>query len=222
VSKPFALVIGAGPGLGRSSALRFARAGYDIALVARTEKSVSELAEEVTKAGVDVGWAAVDIADADALGAAVRRFLEHTGRIDVLHYNPSALRMARPRDLTAGDLLADLAVGTAGLLTAVRAALPTLLEQRTGTVLVTGSGAADHPWPDAASLGPQKAAVRNLTQSLAADLKPDGVHVATVTVRGDIAPGTATSPDAVADVLFELAEETAGEPARWRTVVDLS
>jgi NADP-dependent 3-hydroxy acid dehydrogenase YdfG len=221
VSKPFALVIGAGPGLGRSSALRFARAGYDIALVARTEKSVSELAEEVTKAGVDVGWATVDIADADALDAAVRRFLEHTGRIDVLHYNPSVLRMALPRDLTAGDLLADLAVGTAGLLTAVRAALPTLLEQRTGTVLVTGSGSADHPWPDAASLGPQKAAIRNLTQSLAADLKADGVHVATVTVRGDLTPGTATSPDAVADVLFGLAEETAGDPAGWRTVVDL-
>ena len=183
---------------------------------------MSELAEEVTKAGVDVGWAAVDIADADALDAAVRRFLEHTGRIDVLHYNPSVLRMTRPRDLTAADLLADLAVGTAGLLTAVRAALPTLLEQRTGTVLVTGSGAADHPWPDATSLGPQKAAIRNLTQSLAADLKADGVHVATVTVRGDLTPGTATSPDAVADVLFGLTEETAGDPARWRTVVDLS
>jgi NADP-dependent 3-hydroxy acid dehydrogenase YdfG len=221
VSKPFALVIGAGPGLGRSSALRFARAGYDIALVARTEKAVSALADEVTKAGVDVGWAATDISDAEALGRAVGRFVEYTGRIDVLHFNPSATRMARPRDLTAAELLADLAVGTAGLLTAVRAALPTFLAQRTGTVLVTGSGVADRPFTEAASLGVQKAAVRNLTQALAVDLKTDGIHVANVNVRGNLTPGTPTSPDAVADVCYALVEETAGDPAGWRSVVDV-
>jgi NADP-dependent 3-hydroxy acid dehydrogenase YdfG len=222
VSKPFALVVGAGPGLGRSSALRFARAGYDIALVARNEKVVSALADEVTKAGVDVGWAALDISDSDALGAAVGRFVQHTGRVDVVHFNPSTVRMTRPRDLTAAQLLADLSVGTAALLTAVQGVLPTLIEQRTGTILVTGSGVADYPFTEAASLGVQKAAIRNLTQVLAADLKADGVHVATVTVRGNLTPGTSTSPDAVADVLVELAEETAGDPASWRTVVDLS
>ena len=149
--------------------------------------------------------------------------VEHTGRVDVLHFNPSAVREARARDLTAAQLLADLAVGTAGLLTAVHAVLPTLLEQRTGTVLVTGSGVADHPFPGFASLGVQKAAVRNLTQALAADLRPEGIHVATVTVqRPAHADGTPTAPDAVADVLFALTEETSGDPAAWRTVVDLS
>ena len=222
MSKPIAIVIGAGPGLGRSSALRFARAGYDVGLVSRTENKVRTLAEEVTAAGVDVGWAAADIADPEALSGAVRRMAEHTGRVDVLHFNPSVEREARPRELTAQQLLADLAVGTAGLLTAVQAALPTLLEQRTGTVLVTGSGVADHPFTGLASLGVQKAAIRNLTQALAEDLKPEGVHVATVTVRGNLTPGTPTGPDAVADVLFELVEETAGDPSKWRSVVDLS
>jgi NADP-dependent 3-hydroxy acid dehydrogenase YdfG len=222
VSKPIAVVIGAGPGLGRASALRFARAGYDVGLVSRREETVKALAEEVTAVGVDVGWAAVDIADAEELGGAVRRMVEHTGRIDVLHFNPAAAREARPRELTAPQLLADLAVGVGGLLTAVQAALPKLLEQHTGTVLVTGSGVADHPFPDFASLGVQKAAVRHLVQVLAADLQPEGIHVATVTVRGDLKPGTPTSPDAVADVLFALTEETAGDQSAWRTVVDLS
>ena len=221
MSSPIALVIGAGPGLGRSTALRFARAGYDIGLVSRREETVKKLADEVTAVGVDVGWAAADIADADALGGAIRRMAEHTGRVDVLHFNPSAVREARPRDLTASQLLSDLAVGTAGLLTAVQAALPALLAQHTGTILVTGSGVADHPFTGFASLGVQKAAIRNLTQALAADLKPEGIHVATVTVRGDLERGTPTSPDAVADVLFGLARETAGDPANWRTLVEL-
>jgi NADP-dependent 3-hydroxy acid dehydrogenase YdfG len=222
VSKPIALVVGAGPGLGRASALRFARAGYDVGLVSRREETVRALAEEVSAAGSDAGWAAVDIADAEALDAALRRMAEHTGRVDVVHYNPSAMREARPRELTAPQLLADLAVGTAGLLTAVQAVLPTLLEQRTGTVLVTGSGVADQPFPAAASLGVQKAAVRNLVTAMAADLGPEGIHVATVTVRGYLTPGTSTGPEAVADALFELAEETAGDPGAWRTVVDLA
>jgi NADP-dependent 3-hydroxy acid dehydrogenase YdfG len=222
VSKPIAIVIGAGPGLGRASALRFARAGYDIGLVSRREDTVQKLAEEVTGAGVDAGWAAADIADPEALGGAIRRMAEHTGRVDVLHFNPSVTREVRPRDLTPDQLLADLAVGTAGLLTAVRAVLPTMLEQRTGTVLVTGSGLADHPHPAIPSAGVQKAAVRNLTLALAADLAPEGIHVATVTVYGELRGGSATtSQAAVADVLFDLVEETAGDPAAWRTHVEL-
>jgi NADP-dependent 3-hydroxy acid dehydrogenase YdfG len=221
VSKPIALVIGAGPGLGRASALRFARAGYDVGLVSRREETVRTLAEEVSAAGADAGWAAADIADAEALGNAIRRMAEHTGRVDVLHFNPSAVREASARELTAAQLLADLAVGTAGLLTAVQAALPTLLDQHTGTILVTGSGVADHPFPAFASLGVQKAAIRNLTLAMAADLKPEGIHVATVTVRGNLEEGTPTSPTAVADVLFALAEETAGDPSGWRAHVEL-
>jgi NADP-dependent 3-hydroxy acid dehydrogenase YdfG len=222
VSKPIALVIGAGPGLGRASALRFARAGYDIGLVSRREETVKKLADEVSAAGADAGWAAADIADPEALGGAIRRMAEHTGRVDVLHFNPSAGREANTRELTAAQLLADLAVGTAGLLTAVQAALPTLLQQHTGTILVTGSGVADNPFPAMASLGVQKAAVRNLTLAMAADLRPEGIHVATVTVRGYLQAGTPTSPEAVADVLFALTQETAGDPAAWRTHVDLA
>lgn len=220
-----AVIVGAGPGIGGSVAKRFAALGFDIGLISRDEGQVKALAAEVEAAGPEgtgVGWGAVDVADAERLHATIARMVEHTGRVDVLHVNPSAFRPARPRDLTAADLLADLAVGVAPLLTAVQAVLPKMLEQRTGTILATGSGVADRPDPGAASLGVQKAGLRNLVRTLAEDLRPEGIHVATLTVHGLLDTEGPFSPARIADALVDLAAETAGDPAHWRTVADLT
>jgi NAD(P)-dependent dehydrogenase (short-subunit alcohol dehydrogenase family) len=161
------------------------------------------------------------VADSDALAAAVGSLVGLAGRVDVALHNLSAWRAAAALDLAPGDLLADLSVGAASLLTLAQAVVPAMRAAGRGTVLATGSGAADHPSPGAASLGPQKAALRVLIRSLAAELRPDGIHAATVAVRGAIAEGTPLAPDRIADVFAELVAETGGPPARWRTVVDL-
>ena len=173
------IIVGAGPGIGTAAARRFAADGYEIGLVARSEDRLASLASQLQADGAKVGWVAADMADEASLGGGLSQMIEHTGRVDVLLHNASVYREVAPRHLEAAGLLADLAVGTASLLTMVRAALPALLAQRTGTILATGSGAADNPSPGAASLGVQKAALRTLVQVLAADLAPDGIHVAT-------------------------------------------
>ena len=107
---------------------------------------------------------------------------EAWGRIDVLHFNPSAYREKDPLELTVPELLEDVALGVGALLTAVQAARPFLVAG--SRVSVTGSMAADRPWHGAASLGVQKAGVRNLVHSLDATLAPDGIRAVSVTVRG--------------------------------------
>jgi NADP-dependent 3-hydroxy acid dehydrogenase YdfG len=220
MSNPVMVIIGAGPGMGLAVARRFASAGYDIGLIGRDAGKTEELAGTLEREGAQVGWAAVDVADAPELTAVLRRMTEHTGRLDVLLFNPSAFRACTATQVTAADLLADLAVGTAPLLTAVQAVLPLLREQHTGTVLATGSGAADTPSPGAASLGPQKAALRSLVQELAVELGAAGIHVATVTVHGNLKEGTPFAPSLIAETFFALVEQTHGDPAKWETVVD--
>lgn len=197
------LVVGAGPGVGASVARRFGREGYDVALVARTGEALERLGEELQAEGVTAGWAAVDITDAPALTAAVTRFGEHRGRIDALHFNPSAFRHKDPLALSPAELLEDLGVGVAPLLTAVQAARPFM---PTGSrVTATGSMAADHPWHEACSLGTQKAALRNLVRSLDTTLAPAGIRAVSVTVRGTLAPDTPFSPERVADAVYAAA-----------------
>jgi NADP-dependent 3-hydroxy acid dehydrogenase YdfG len=221
VSAPFALVVGAGPGVSAALARRLGAAGFRIGLVARDEQRLAELAAPLRAEGVDARTAAADAGDADALTQAVAGLAREAGRLDVLHYNPSQYRAGGATEVSASDLLDDLAVGAAGLLTAVRAGLPHLLD-RGGTVTATGSGAADRPMRGALTLGVQKAALRALVQGLALELTPRGVHVATVTVRGTVRPDTPFSPDAVAAALAGLVEQTAGPREAWTTLAELT
>ncbi len=210
MSNPVIVVVGAGPGVGASVARRFGHAGYDVALLARTAPALQQLGERLQADGVTAGWARVDVTDADELTAAIRRFAEHASRIDVLHFNPSAFRQEDPLQLTADELLDDVHLGVAALLPAVQAARPFLPEG--ARVTATGSMAADRPWHEAASLGVQKAGLRNLVRSLDATLKPHGIRAVSVTVNGTLAVGTRFDPDRVADAIYAAA---ARPDAEW-------
>jgi hypothetical protein len=90
-----------------------------------------------------------------------------------------------------------------------------------GTVLVTGGGSADRPIPSMATLGVQKAALRALVEVQCRALAPEGVHVATATIRGLVGEDKQIHPDRIAGLYAELVTETAGPPENWRTVVDV-
>jgi NAD(P)-dependent dehydrogenase (short-subunit alcohol dehydrogenase family) len=200
------LVVGAGPGLGAAVARRFGREGWVVELLARRRDALARLASDLQAEGIDAAWTAVDIADDAALTRAVAAVTERRGRVDVLHFNPSVFRMADPLHLTAPELLADLHVGAAALLTAVQAARPAFAPG--SRVTVTGSMAADQPWHEACSLGAQKAALRNLVRSLDRALSEEGVRAASLTVNGTLAPdepGSPFSPERVADALYAVA-----------------
>jgi len=219
---PHLLVVGAGPGIAAATARRFGRHGYAVGLVARREEALIELQAALAGDGVLVGRAPAEAGDPASLTAAVQLLVETFGPVDVLLYNVSVGRQAAVPELRPEDLLADLAAGAVGLQTAVRAVLPGMRQAGSGTVLVTGSGAADRPIPSMATLGVQKAALRALVELQARALAPEGVHVATVTIRGLVGEDAQIHPDRIADLSAELAAETAGPAESWRTVVDVT
>jgi NAD(P)-dependent dehydrogenase (short-subunit alcohol dehydrogenase family) len=210
------IVVGAGPGVGGSVARRFGRDGYDVGLIGLGE-TLEPLGTGLQSEGVTTGWTEADVADASALRAAVERLAGHSGRVDVLHFNPSAFRQKDPLQLTVSELLQDVALGVGGLLTAVQAARPFMSSG--ARITATGSVAADRPWHEAASLGVQKAGLRNLVQSLDRTLAPDGIRAVSVTVDGVLAPKDPSSPfhpDRVADVIHAAAAQAEGA---WRSEV---
>ena len=217
MSRPVIVVVGAGPGVSGSVARRFAREGYDVALLGIDEDQLRQLAGELEELGATVGHAVADVTDAEEAAAAVRRFGDHTGRIDVLHFNPSAFREKDPLALTVPELLEDVALGVGALLTAVQAARPYMSSG--GRVTVTGSMAADQPSKAAASLGVQKAGLRNLVHSLDATLEPDGIRAVSVTVRGTLGREGAFTPHRVADAIWDAAHQ---DEAGWRSEVPYS
>jgi NAD(P)-dependent dehydrogenase (short-subunit alcohol dehydrogenase family) len=214
MSAPVIVIVGAGPGLGAAIAHRFGRAGYAVALISRDESQVEALGKELQASDVTAGWTGVDITDGEAFRAAVDRFGGFSGTIDHLHFNPSAFREKDPLELTPDELLQDVRLGVGALLDAVQAARPHMTAG--GRVTATGSMAADRPWNRAASLGVQKAGLRNLMFSIDTTLEPAGIRAMSLTVRGTLAAGTPFDVSHVADALFDAARR---DGADWTTEV---
>jgi NAD(P)-dependent dehydrogenase (short-subunit alcohol dehydrogenase family) len=208
------MVVGAGPGVSGSVARRFAREGHDVALLGIDEQVLADLGAELRSLGASAEWSVADLTDAEAAGAEITKLGERFGRVDVLHFNPSAFREKDPLSLTVPELLEDVALGVGALLTTVQSARPFM--SAGGRITVTGSMAADKPWNKAASLGVQKAGVRNLVHSLDTTLEPDGIRAVSVTVRGTLSREGPFTPDQVADALWSAVHQ---DEADWRTEV---
>ena len=212
-----AIIVGAGPGVSGSFSRLLADDDWDVGLLGAAQDVLDELAEDLRGRGSTVGTALADVTDTDAATAAVTRMAEHTGRVDLVHFNPSAFREKDPLELTVPELLQDVALGVGALLTVVQAARPFM--SAGARITVTGSMAADEPWNRAASLGVQKAGVRNLVRSIDATLEPDGIRAVSVTVRGTLAKEGPFTPDRVAEALFAAMNQ---DEATWQTEVPYS
>lgn len=199
---------GAGPGLGRSLALNFARHGLDVVLVARDRLRLQGLAEEVEAAGVTASVVAADAADGPRLTAALLDVVG-SGPVRILAYN-AMLSAGSLGGVSVDDLRASSEVNLHAPVLAVQA-LRSQLRAAGGSVLLTGGGVALQPMGSLGVLSAGKAAIRAAAYALAAELEPEGVKVRTVTVAGRIQPGTRLDPDRVAEV-FWVAHETSGGP----------
>ena len=145
----------------------------------------------------------VDLTDPPAVDREIARIGAEVGELALVHFNPSTFREADPLTLTPAQLAEDVSLGVGALLTVVQAALPFMGQG--ARVTVTGSMAADKPWSGAASLGVQKAGVRNLVHSLDDVLQPKGMRAVSLTVCGSLASEGPFSPDRVGDALWAAA-----------------
>jgi NAD(P)-dependent dehydrogenase (short-subunit alcohol dehydrogenase family) len=202
------VVIGAGPGIGLAVARRFARDGMPVAAIARSQATLDGVVAALAPTGVPVLGIPADAADETGLLAALAAANARFGPPGVLVYNAAVIRPDAPGELSARAHLDAWAVNVGGALIAAGAVLPAMAERGSGTFLLTGG--MPEPKPAYVSLSLGKAGVRALTAILDAQYGPSGVHVATVTVDGAVAPGGPFDPDDIAEHYARLHGEPAG------------
>jgi NAD(P)-dependent dehydrogenase (short-subunit alcohol dehydrogenase family) len=199
------LVVAAGPGLGRSVALRFAREGYAVGLLARSTDALADLVAEVGAAGAPaVAVAAADVSDDAALRGALGELASTLGPATVVVYNGSAYVEGSVTGLPPERLRLALDVGVVGALVTAQETVPTMRAAGRGTIVLTGSVAADRASTSAAAVGVAKAALRNLALSLHKELAPDGVRAVTVTINGVLSGPKALDVEQIADLYWQL------------------
>lgn len=214
--RPLAIVVGAGPRIGRAVAERFGREGFRLALVARRGERLRRVAAALGRAGVEAVAAEADAGDPKALRFTLDELIGVHGEPQVLVYNAAADPAGRPSTLDLTTLTDAFAVNVGGLLTSAQTVLPAMREHGRGTIIATGAGVALDPRPEETATAVGKAAARALLLALAKEVEFDGVHVALVTVLGSVAHGTAFNPASIADAFWTLHTEPSGA---WRTEV---
>jgi 3-oxoacyl-[acyl-carrier protein] reductase len=213
-----ALVTGAARGIGRSTALELARNGYDVVVnFSRSRDAAQAVADEAKAFGARTLLASADVADEAAVLAMVAAIKKDFGRLDALVNNAGTTIPTPPSDLAGLDM-ADwdrvFAVNVRGMFQVTRACVPLLNESASAAIVNLCSVAGLRPGPQPFPYAASKAAVANLTRTLAGALGPK------IRVNA-VAPGWMTGEwmeHALADNYERLMERRAGQTPLKRNV----
>ena len=182
------LVTGASSGIGRETALAFARRGASIGLVARRRPLLETVAAEVSAAGGRGLVLCADITERRAAGRVVGKMRRAWGRIDMLVNNAGILLPGTVEDLQAQDLEAMLQVNLFGALFMMQAVLPLMRRQGRGIIINVASLAGRRGVTPLGGYCASKFALVGLTEALRVELDTAKVHV------GLVLPGVVETP----------------------------
>jgi len=215
-------IFGAGTGLGISTARRFGREGYQVALIGRRPHALGTLISQLTEQGITAAAFPADLAQTSSVPKLISEIGIRFGGIDVVAYSPVSTNSFIPAtELTADIMQSFLNLYLLTPIEIVRQVLPSMLEKRHGGILMTLGSSAVHPSPFMSGVGSAMAAVRNYVHSLHGEVADQGVYVGTLLVgalilssawhrelssgeSGVPAGVTSVDPDLLASVLWDL------------------
>ncbi|MBR8319997.1 MULTISPECIES: SDR family oxidoreductase [Burkholderia cepacia complex] len=172
VSKKFAAVTGAGSGIGRAAAIALAQAGFTVALLGRTEASLSETQDAIRAGGGDAQVFPVDVTNEASVDHAFAQIAQRFGRLDVLFNNAGRNAPVVSLDEYELDVWNSVvATNLTGVFLCARAAWRLMKTQtpQGGRIINNGSISAHAPRPDTIAYTATKHAVTGITKSLALD-----------------------------------------------------
>jgi len=172
-----AVITGGGTGIGRGAALVLAQHGADVVLAGRRGGPLESTAEEIRSMGRSALAVPTDVTSADACQKLVDITLEEFGRLDILVNNAGGAQTKPIRKWSQDEFDEVLALNLGSVWHLSRAASVPMLERGKGAIVNISSGASLLAMPLAAPYGAAKAAVNNLTGSMAAAWTRKGVRV---------------------------------------------
>ena len=209
--KGIALIVGVGPGLGASLARCCAAAGMNVAMAARDGGRIEPLAGELSKPGVAVRAYDCDAAVEKDVEALFRRVKADFGEPNLVVYNPGGFVRRSVLDSEADEFERSWRILCLGGFLVGRAAARSMVARAGGggtggTVIFTGATASLRGSANCANFAVGKFGLRALSQSMARELGPKGVHVAHVVIDGIIgkAGESQLDPDAIAETYLAI------------------
>jgi 3-oxoacyl-[acyl-carrier protein] reductase len=178
-----ALVTGASQGIGKAAALRLAQAGASIALAARNEEKLAEVAAEITVAGGTAHVFPLDLASEDSIKGCGKAVVSHFGKVDILVNNGGITRDTLSMRMKRKDWDDVLSTNLTGAFLMAQAVMPSMLKTRWGRIINITSVVGETGQAGQVNYAASKAGLIGMTKALARELASR-----TITVNA-IAPG---------------------------------
>ncbi len=224
MTKPVCVVVGIGPKNGAAFARTFHEAGYRVAMLSRSTELSGRLVDELGSA--DARAYRCDASIPEAVTTTLRAVAADLGDPEVLIYNAGSGSWRGFDETSVDELERAFRINALGLMCAAQAVLPAMRKNRRGSVVVVGATASLRGKPKTTAFAAGKAAQRSLTQSMARQFWPDGVHVSLLIVDGQIgepadAKGEALTRLDPRDIALAARDLTRQPPSAWSFEIDL-
>ena len=173
-----AVITGAGRGIGRAIALAYAAEGADLVLAARSVEALHETREMVEAQGRRALVVPTDLREEESVRNLAEQALAHFGHVDILVNNSGIAGPTTPLwQLAPADWDETFAVNVRGVYLCCRAFLPSMIERRSGSIVIIGSMTGKRPLYGRTPYAASKLALVGLARTLAWEVGPYNVRV---------------------------------------------
>jgi NADP-dependent 3-hydroxy acid dehydrogenase YdfG len=183
-----AIITGASSGIGKATALEFARAGIDLALVSRSADKLAVVAAAARSAGVNATPYVVDLAQVDRVADRFGEIARELGRVDILINNAGMAYTNAMADTTLADWQTILDLNLTSVFQCIAGVLPTMRQQKSGTIVNVSSIASKQVFPNWGAYSVSKFGLMALTQAIAGEERGYGIRSMAVS------PGSVNTP----------------------------
>ena len=197
-----ALVTGAGKGIGKAIALALAAEGVQVGLLARTQKDLEAVADEIRGKGGKAAFATADISKIDEVNVAVAKISADLGPIDILINNAGTGTFGKFLELEPEVWENQIRINLFGVYYATRAVLPQMIERKSGDIINISSTAGKSGAAVTSAYSASKFGVFGLSESLMQEVRKHNIRV------------TALAPSTIVTELAESANLITGDPER--------
>lgn len=175
-----AYITGAGSGIGRATAIQFAKEGIHLGLIARTESKLKEVKDVVASYGVKASYAKADIASLDQVEEAVEQLKEQVGPADILVNNAAIGLNGSFLDLDPDEWKRTFEVNVFGTYHVTRTVLPHMVEKNAGDIVNISSSNGLKGTAGSTSYSASKFAIQGMTEALMQEVRRQNIRVFTL------------------------------------------
>ena len=176
-----AIITGGSRGLGKATALAFAKEGIDVAITGRNEKSLQETVAELKALGVNATYALFNVGNYEVVHKGIKSIIADFGSVDILVNNAGIAAFGSLNDMKVDQWSEIIQTNVMGMYFVTKEVLPYLIEKNEGDIFNVASTAGLNGNANTSAYSASKFAVIGMSESLMKEVRKNNIRVCTLT-----------------------------------------